>query len=134
MTNEIIIMWMAVTLYALSAIGLILGFVFEKPKVVSASLWIVAMGVVAHGVGIGIRWARVGHGPYLGFYEVVSSFAFASALIYLVLAWRRPSLRIVGRLGWTTAGRAPASSAGLAGGGTTARTGGRGEVTSIVVA
>ncbi|MBN1193457.1 MAG: cytochrome c biogenesis protein CcsA [Coriobacteriia bacterium] len=96
MTTEIIIMWATVTLYALSAVALIVGYVFEKPRVVAAPLWLVAAGLLTHATAIGIRWARVGHGPYVGFYEVVSGFAFVSSAIYLYLGWRKPVLRIVG--------------------------------------
>ncbi|MGB4582258.1 MAG: cytochrome c biogenesis protein CcsA [Coriobacteriia bacterium] len=96
MNTEIIVMWAAVTLYALSAVGLIVGYVFRKPTLVTASLFVVAAGLAVHAGAIGVRWVRVGHGPYLGFYEVVSSFAFVSALVFLVLAWRSKGFRIVG--------------------------------------
>ena len=96
MTTEIIIMWAAVTLYAASGVGLIVSYVFKKPKLVTVALVAVAAGVAVHATAIGIRWVRVGHGPYLGFYEVVSSFAFISAIVYLVMAWKNKGLRIVG--------------------------------------
>lgn len=96
MTTEIVIMWATVTLYALSAVGLIVGYVFGRPKLVTGSLFVVGAGLAVHAVAIGIRWARVGHGPYLGFYEVVSSFAFISAAVFLFLAWRSRGFRVVG--------------------------------------
>lgn len=96
MATEVIVMWAAITLYALAAVLIIAGFVFQKPKLVSAALVAVAAGLVVHATGIGIRWVRSGHGPSLGFYEVVSSLAFVSAAIYLVVAWRSKGMRIIG--------------------------------------
>jgi cytochrome c-type biogenesis protein CcsB len=96
--TEILLMWAAVTAYTLSAILFVFGTVFKAEKVVSVGLWVGLAGLVPHAIAIGIRWAAVGHGPYLGFYEVVSSYAFASVAALGVLAWLRPKLRIVGVL------------------------------------
>jgi cytochrome c-type biogenesis protein CcsB len=53
-------------------------------------------GLVPQSVAIGIRWVEVGHGPYLGFYEVVSSYAFVSVAALGIISWVRPRLKIVG--------------------------------------
>jgi len=92
MTAEIIIMWVAVTLYAASAVLAIVGFVFRKPRVESAAVLVAATGLVVHAVGIGYRWNRVGHAPFLGFYEVVSSYAFVGVAAFLALVSRKRSL------------------------------------------
>lgn len=95
-TTETIIMWGAVTLYALSSVALVIAYVFKRPKLASLGLWLVAAGLLVHSAGIGVRWVRVGHGPYIGFYEAVSGLAFSSAVVYLVMGWRKRSLRIAG--------------------------------------
>lgn len=92
MTTEIIIMWAAVTLYAVSAALAIAGFVFRKPRVERAAVVLAGVGLAVHAVGIGYRWQRVGHGPFLGFYEVVSSYAFIGVAAFLGLVSRRRAL------------------------------------------
>lgn len=98
MSSEALIMWVAVTLYALGTAVFISGFVFKADKVVNAGILIAGAGVVAQGISMGMRWIRVDHGPYLGFYEVVASYAFIVMLIFLFMAWRVPKLRPVGLL------------------------------------
>lgn len=93
---EIVVMWGAVTMYALSAVGFIAGLVFGKERIVQAALWTAAAGLVPHTVAAVGRWVRVGHGPYLGFYEVVSSYALISVVALLLIVWRYRSLRIAG--------------------------------------
>ncbi len=90
--------WMscAVSLYVLAAVLMVVGFVFKSGRVSAIGLWVVLVGLGAHAVGIGGRWVRVGHWPYLGFYEVVSSYAFVSVALFLLLAWRRPGSRFLG--------------------------------------
>jgi len=77
-------MWLAVTAYALGTV------------VTKVALWISLVGLIPQGFAIGIRWAQTGHGPYLGFYEVVSSYAFFSVAALGIAAAIRPSLRLLG--------------------------------------
>ncbi|NTU72057.1 MAG: c-type cytochrome biogenesis protein CcsB [Coriobacteriia bacterium] len=96
MNLEILLMWLAVTAYALSTIGLVIGAMFRLDKLVTVSLWMAVIGIVPQGVAIGLRWNEVGHGPYLGFYEVVSSYAFASVIALAIAAVVNPKLRLLG--------------------------------------
>ncbi len=93
---EVILMWAAVTSYAASAAGFVTGLVFAKEALVRVALWIAGAGLVPHVVAVGGRWVRIGHGPYLGFYEVVSSYALISVLALLLIVNRYPSLRVSG--------------------------------------
>jgi len=52
--------------------------------------------VIAHAVSIGSRWLRIGHGPYLGFYEVSSLLAFMAVGGFLLVVGRYPGIRIAG--------------------------------------
>jgi cytochrome c-type biogenesis protein CcsB len=94
--SEVMLMWAAVTLYTIGTILFVFGAVFKLEKVLTAALWVSLAGLIPHGIAIGIRWVAVGHGPYLGFYEVVSSYAFASVVALGILAWIRPQLRLMG--------------------------------------
>lgn len=93
---EIVVMWGAVTLYAASAVLFVLGLVFRRPALITAGLWAGALGMLPHLAAIGGRWIRVGHGPYLGFYEVVSSYALMTVAALLLITKRFPALRIAG--------------------------------------
>ncbi|MBI5232002.1 MAG: c-type cytochrome biogenesis protein CcsB [Coriobacteriales bacterium] len=96
MTLEIVLMWLAVSLYAASAALFVVGLVWRSQLLMRVALWTAVAGLVPQAVAIGVRWVRVDHGPYLGFYEVVSSYAFASVVALAIIAWRKPSLRWVG--------------------------------------
>lgn len=93
---EIVVMWGAVTLYALSAVLFVFGLVFRRPALITAGLWAGAFGMLPHLAAIAGRWVRVGHGPYLGFYEVVSSYALMTVAALLLITRRFPALRIAG--------------------------------------
>lgn len=93
MTTEIIIMWIAVTLYAISAVSAIVGFVFRRPALERVATLLASVGLAFHALGIGYRWIRVGHAPFLGFYEVVSSYAFVGVAAFLILVARRRALQ-----------------------------------------
>lgn len=93
---EVLLMWAAVTVYAVGSGLFAVGAAFRRESVVKAALAVSLFGLAPHAAAIAGRWIRVQHGPYLGFYEVVSSFAFASVLVLGVLAWRYRPLRIAG--------------------------------------
>jgi cytochrome c-type biogenesis protein CcsB len=95
-TAEIVLMWTAVTLYAAAAIALTVGTVFRLPKVATAGYWLVVCGIVPQVLAIVGRWVRVQHGPYLGFYEVISSYALLTIVAYLLVTLRYRGMRPVG--------------------------------------
>jgi len=96
MSTEILMMWAAVTCYALSAILFVVAVVFARQTLLRWALAAGLLGLVPHAAAIGLRWVRVGHPPALGFYEVVSSYAFISVAALGLLAWRRPNLTALG--------------------------------------
>lgn len=95
-TVEMISMWLTVTAYAAGAALFIVGFVFAKANVTRWAVTASAIGLVPHAVATGVRWARVGHGPYIGFYEVVSILALATVATVVVIAWRNVRLEPLG--------------------------------------
>ena len=96
MTSEIVLMWAAVTLYVGGAVLYAVGTVFRKDLLLRWALWISLGGLLPHTMAIAIRWARTAHGPYLGFYEVVSSYAWASVVVLAILTWRWRKMRYLG--------------------------------------
>lgn len=95
-TTEIMWMWAAVSVYAASAALFIIGFVFKKERAALAGLVVAAAGLVPHIAATAGRWVRLGHGPYLGFYEVISSYALVGVVIFALLVWRFKQLRALG--------------------------------------
>lgn len=56
-------------------------------------------GLVAHSISLALRWERVGHGPFINLYEILSSNLWSLMLAYLFfLIWarkHRPAARYV---------------------------------------
>lgn len=96
LTLEIVVMWVAVTGYAVASVLYIVGLTFNLPRLVTAGLIVSAAGGIVHLVAILGRWVRIGHGPYLGFYEVISSYALVTVLVVALLVWRHRPLAVVG--------------------------------------
>ena len=96
MTPELLGVWTAILAYAAASIGFTLGAVFSKPAAGGFGVRAAWIGVFAQVVSILLRWIRVGHGPYLGFYEVASLLALVAVGGFLLATqWHKP-LRIAG--------------------------------------
>lgn len=93
---EVVLMWSAVTAYALSSALFTVGLVFKREALVRWGLLAAVAGTVPHIIAIAVRWIRVGHGPYLGFYEVVSSYALIAVLMLAYVVWRYRGLAAAG--------------------------------------
>ncbi|MHB1324180.1 MAG: cytochrome c biogenesis protein CcsA [Coriobacteriia bacterium] len=95
-TTEVLLMWTAVSVYAVATVLFIVGFMFGKERLTALALAATAIGIVPHALAVVGRWVRLGHGPYLGFYEVISSFALLGSVVFLLLALRVRGLRVAG--------------------------------------
>jgi cytochrome c-type biogenesis protein CcsB len=89
-------MWAAVTIYALASVLFVFGVVFRKELLVSAAFWVAVAGLLPHTAAIALRWVQVGHGPYLGFFEIASSFAWGSIVVLALVSWRNNRMRVLG--------------------------------------
>ena len=96
MALELMLMWVAVILYAVSSIGFIIGAVFKASRMLFISMLVAGIGFAFHAVAIALRWIEVGHGPYLGFYEAVSAFVWFGLAGYFAIVLYRRSLNVVG--------------------------------------
>lgn len=95
-TPEMIAVWIAIFAYAFSAIAFTIGVVLGKEGAEATAVKLAWIGVVAHAAAIALRWVRVGHGPYLGFYEVSSLLAFSAVAGLLLVSYRYRGLAIAG--------------------------------------
>ena len=98
METELLLLWIAICLYvaagSLAIIGTVLRRQFER-----AVPALLVGGLVVHGVAIGLRWERLGHGPYLTMFEILSSNVWSLLLIYVLVYLRyrpiRPTASVV---------------------------------------
>jgi cytochrome c-type biogenesis protein CcsB len=93
-TFEIVLTWLALTFYTAATAMCAIGVVFSKEKMADRSVVVSAIGLALQAASLGVRWARVGHGPYLGFYEVASALVFCAVAAFVVAAFR--NRRLVG--------------------------------------
>ena len=96
MILEIVLMWAALTFYTAATAMYGVGVTFEKDLLTRRAVYASAAGVVFQAASLGVRWERLGHGPYLGFYEVASLLVFCVAALLVVVAWRNPRLSAAG--------------------------------------
>lgn len=92
MTLEVVLTWIALTFYAAATAMSATGVVFSKEKLTRQAVGAGGIGLVFQVVSLGVRWQRVGHGPYLGFYEVASALVLFAVAAFVVAAWRNPRL------------------------------------------
>jgi ABC-type transport system involved in cytochrome c biogenesis permease subunit len=54
---------------------------------------VLAFGLAAHALSLGLRWERVGHGPFIAMFEVLSSNAWSLTLAFFVAYLVVPAVR-----------------------------------------
>jgi ABC-type transport system involved in cytochrome c biogenesis permease subunit len=90
MEQENLILWLALISYVLSGVVAIFGVVFKR-RPQHTVLLLLLLGLVLHALAIGLRWERLGHGPYITLFEILSSniwsltLAFTLAYIFIPL-------------------------------------------------
>lgn len=95
-TVELVCVWITIAAYAASSVAFTIGVMFGKPRIERTAERIAWVGLAAQAVSIALRWIRVGHGPYMGFYEVSSLLAFIAVGAFLVLTRRYRALGVAG--------------------------------------
>lgn len=86
----------ATTFYALSSIVYIYSFVFKKEERIGFAVKCALAGLLFHSVSIALRWAEVGHGPYVTMFEILSGYAWASVAIFLITQQKFEKIRVAG--------------------------------------
>jgi len=90
------LMWVTLASYAVSTALYAIGVIFSKEALTKWALGAAAIGFGFQVASLGLRWARVGHGPYLGFYEVSNALVLFAVAFFIVAAWRNPRLNAAG--------------------------------------
>lgn len=85
--------WIAVIVYVLASIINAYGLIFKKEKAERTGYYIAAAGLLIHGVGLILWWKIVGHGPYMGRFEVLSSISWVMLVLFLIFCKSFPAVR-----------------------------------------
>jgi cytochrome c-type biogenesis protein CcsB len=93
---EVIVHWAAVACYAVSTFFFAVYVVFNKPNALRNAIRTCAVGLVPHSAALLVRWIEQGHGPYMTRYEVLSSDAWITIVLFLAFSWRWKKLRPAG--------------------------------------
>jgi cytochrome c-type biogenesis protein CcsB len=98
MTSEQPLFWTAVTLYALSAFGYIIGFTARAEKLFTASLLLAAAGFLPHTASIAVRWAVGGATPFITISESLSFGVWVTVLLFVAFQLTNKKVRPLGVL------------------------------------
>jgi ABC-type transport system involved in cytochrome c biogenesis permease subunit len=90
--TELEFLWIALFAYlaagTLAIVGVVMG---RRPE--RAVLVLVAAGLAVHAVSLGLRWERLGHGPFITLFEVLSSNIFSLLLVFAIAYARVRAIR-----------------------------------------
>ncbi len=89
MNHEMLALWTGIALYTLAGSTAIFGVVLRR-RPEAAVLALVLLGLAVHGAAIGLRWERLGHGPFLTMFEILSSNVWSLTAIFALAYWRLP--------------------------------------------
>lgn len=96
MTIEIVLMWVALTGFVVATAMFVFGVTFTRDRLVRSAVFASALGLVPQIVALGVRWVRVGHGPYIGYFEVANGLTLFVVAFFVIAAWRNPRLSAAG--------------------------------------
>ncbi len=94
--QEIFWHWVTVALYAVSSAIFLYVLNFNRERVLPWAVRMAGAGLLVHSFALGLRWWETGHGPYFRIYEVYSSTVWVVVLMFLLLQWKRPNVRMIG--------------------------------------
>lgn len=90
--DELRILWAALLVYVTAGSVSIIAVVLRR-RPDRTVLALIALGLVLHTVSIALRWERLGHGPYITMFEILSSNIWSIMLIFSLAYWRLPPIR-----------------------------------------
>lgn len=90
--NEFYWLYGSFVLYGFAAVLAIFA-AFQANRSYRAALAVVTLALLCHGAAILLRWDRLGHGPYVDLFEILSSNIWSLHLAVLVAALLLPPVR-----------------------------------------
>lgn len=86
--------WCVVIIYIMATLANVFGVLFTKDRYERISYWFAAAGLLLHTLLIAVRWAEVGHGPYMAPSEVLSSDAWMVMVCYFIFLKVYPHIKL----------------------------------------
>ncbi len=90
---EVYVTVLALVVYAAASMAAITGAFTARASLPRWANRLALAGLAVHSVGIAMRWAAVGHGPYVSRYEVLSANAWVVLVLFLWWSRRTELLR-----------------------------------------
>lgn len=85
-------LWAAIAAYVIAGSAAVGGVALRRlPERTVLAFLAAAIGL--HTVSLALRWERLGHGPFVTLYEVLSSNVWSLALVFAIAYWRVRAVR-----------------------------------------
>ncbi len=98
MRTELLLFWIAVGMYGLSAFGYIFGMIAKHEKLFSLGLYSALAGFIPHVMVIVIRWTETGISPFFTISESITFAMLCTILIFLIIEFSNKRIRPLGVL------------------------------------
>ena len=92
MEVELRILWAGIICYVLGG-SLAIGAVVLKKRPEKVILGLILFGWLLHTASLLIRWERLGQGPFVTMFEILSSNIWSLVLVFVIAYWRIPQIR-----------------------------------------
>ena len=92
MEFELKLLWVSLLVYVLAGVVAIVALVLGK-RPERTVLGLLVAGLLLHGLSIGLRWDRLGHGPYVTMFEILSSNVWSLLFVFSIAYWRYRPIR-----------------------------------------
>lgn len=94
MNLESTALWTALIAHVLAGTVAIVALLLRRDAV----RWVLGLmgtGLALHTLSLGLRWDRVGHGPFITMFEILSSNIWSLTLAVFLVVWRMPAVRAI---------------------------------------
>ena len=85
-------LWAALLAYVAAGSIAIVTLALDK-RAERAVLALLAIGLLLHALSIAARWERLGHGPFITLFEILSSNLWSLTLVFALASWRVAAVR-----------------------------------------
>lgn len=98
MKTELMLFWIAVSLYGVSTFSYIFGLISRSDKLFAAGLYSALFGFIPHVLAIGFRWSKTGITPFIAIAESLTLGVFMAVLIFLITQFSVKKVKPLGVL------------------------------------
>ena len=98
MKPELMVFWIAVSLYGVSTFSYIFGMIAKQEKLFTLGLYCALFGFIPHTIAIALRWSATGISPFISISESITLGTFMTVLIFLIVQFSTKRVRPLGVL------------------------------------